>query len=68
MTKEIVCPTCEGTGKVMRQIHEKYSEQQRAQARKLFRNGISLRQIGKEIGMKDFHPQKVKSLINAKTL
>lgn len=68
MTKEIVCPTCGGKGTVMRHIHARYSAAQRAKARRLFSEGMSLRRIGEEIGMKDFHPQKIRSLINAKTL
>lgn len=62
---DVVCPTCEGSGSVKRR-HTNYSDEVRAKARKLYRKGLSLREIGKEIGVN--HPQKVWALINAKTL
>lgn len=68
MTKQIKCPTCLGKGKVMRQIHIVYSPEQRHIARELFRKGVPLRKIGELIGMDEVHPNKVRSLINAKKL
>lgn len=62
--KHYRCPLCLGKGKVL--MLRQYSPVVRAKARKLFRNGWSLREIGKEIGVKT--AQQVKSLIIAKTL
>ena len=58
-----ICPLCKGKGFI---IQSHYSDEKRTIARKLYAKGISLREIGKEIEID--HPQKVKSLIMAKTL
>ena len=58
------CPTCLGTGRVVRKVYVAVTPEVRKKARKLFREGYSYRVIGKMIGVK--HPQSVKSLINAK--
>lgn len=57
------CPLCKGTGLVVKR-NNAYSSEQRQKARDLYAKGITLRAIGKEIGVE--HPQKVKSLIMAK--
>ena len=57
------CPLCLGKGKIKGHL---YSPEVRKKARKLYAKGISLREIGKEIGID--HPQKVYSIIMAKTL
>ncbi len=59
-----VCPLCLGKGKLFDRHH--YSDKTRASARKLYADGKTLREIGKVIGVD--HPQKVMSLIKAKTL
>ena len=58
------CPTCLGSGKIKTfPTWAHYTPETRAKARELFRQGMSLRKIGKEIGVN--HPQKVYSLITA---
>lgn len=70
---KVICPTCHGMGKINRpKPYGRYSIEQRALARELFRQGMTLRKIGVKIGLAKnqakVHPQKVWSLINAKTL
>jgi hypothetical protein len=59
------CPLCDGKGTVPKRQNT-YTKDQRERARKLYAQGVSLRVIGQEIGVN--HPQKIKSLIMAKTL
>ena len=60
-----ICPVCLGEGKIIdKSPQSRYTPKTRAKARKLFREGLSLREIGKEIGVN--HPQKVYSLITSK--
>ena len=59
-----VCPLCKGKGYIISRFG--YSYKLRSKARKMYAKGITLRKIGKEIGVD--HPQKVKSLIVAKTI
>ena len=58
------CPLCRGTGRVIDKHH--YPDSIREKARKLYSQGVKLREIGRKLGVN--HPQKVKSLIMAKTL
>lgn len=58
------CPLCQGNGKIWGK--RQYLPEIRKKARKLFREGMSLRNIGKKI--KVHSAQQVKSLIMAKTL
>jgi transposase-like protein len=59
------CPLCQGTGETQ-QRRGRFSKAIREKARKLYKEGMSLRKIGKEIGVE--HPQRVRSIIMAKTL
>lgn len=62
-----ICPTCLGAGKLINNsTYKRYTPKLRAEARRLFRNGLSYRAIGKAIGVN--HPQKVYSLINSKII
>jgi len=62
-TKERPCPLCGGLGKIM-SAHFKYTQEQRETARKLYANGVSLREIADKIGVEGSgKAQKVKSLI-----
>jgi hypothetical protein len=61
------CPVCQGTGTLYSRRIVRYPDDIRTAARKMFRAGKSLREIGKAIGMEKVHPQKVMSLILAKT-
>ena len=61
------CPTCLGVGKIKTfPTWTHYAPEIRRKARRLYREGVSLRKIGKEIGVN--HPQKVYSLIKATKL
>jgi hypothetical protein len=64
MKNLVDCPLCKGKGKIVDQRH--YPANVRKKARAMFAKGITLREIGKTIGVE--HPQKVKSLIMSKTL
>ena len=58
------CPACLGIGKIKTfPTWAHYAPQIRQKARRLYGEGLSLRKIGKEIGVN--HPQKVYSLIKA---
>lgn len=63
--KTIDCPYCAGTGQfVRRKGTGYYTDEQRKKALKLWQQGVTLREIGKQIGMKEpVNPQRVKSLI-----
>ena len=65
--KEILyrCPLCQGTGKIVSHYIQ-YPPEIRAKARKLYRQGIGLREIGRRLKIN--HPQKVYSLIMAKSI
>lgn len=58
------CPLCGGSGEIKSRMY-KYTTAQRDEARKLYREGITLREIGRRLGIGE-HPQKVKSMILAK--
>jgi predicted DNA-binding protein YlxM (UPF0122 family) len=67
--KQIICPLCQGKGKIKQPTFgHVYTDEQRKKARKLYAQGMSLREIGKEIGVENPHPQKIKSLIMSKAL
>jgi len=58
------CPTCLGTGKIIRQLNRRnYTPEVRAEARRLYRKGFTLRVIGEKLGID--HPQKVLSMIKS---
>lgn len=59
-----VCPLCHGSGEI---VARQYPHEIRVKARKLYAQGMSLRAIARELGI-DVNPQKVKSLIMARTL
>ena len=63
---ERVCPVCLGKGKIKSGIggYSYYTAEIRKQARDLFRQGYSLRAIGKKIGITG-SPQKVASMIKS---
>ena len=63
---ERVCPVCLGDGKIKSGIggYSYYTAEIRQQARELLRQGYSLREIGKKIGIAG-SPQKVASLIKS---
>jgi len=57
-----ICPRCGGTGFARGyDINPKYSDKLKEKARKLYETGLTLREVGKKIGIK--HPQSVKNLI-----
>lgn len=62
---EYECPLCLGFGKIVG--HRQWPPVIRAEARKLYREGKSLREIAKELKL-DVGPQVIKSMIMAKTL
>ena len=63
MKQQLECPLCCGTGKIVKRKNA-YTHEQRTKARKLYAEGVFLREIGKIIGVEGSnHPQKVKSLI-----
>ena len=64
--EEVTCPTCLGAGVVIREKRTKYSSEIRTRARELYRQGVSLRKIGKELNIN--HPQKVLSIIKSNNL
>ena len=61
------CPYCEGAGKIARLIsesrHRLYSIEEKKTAYDLWRNGVTLREIGEQLGVN--HPQKVKHMIES---
>lgn len=59
------CPLCVGTGKISG--HRQWPPEIRKAARKLYREGKSLRAIAKELKL-NVGPQVIKSMIMAKTL
>ena len=63
---ERVCPVCLGEGKIKSGVggYSYYTAEIRQQARELLRQGYSLREIGKKIGITG-SPQKVASLIKS---
>ena len=64
--EQVKCYYCSGTGLTLRRPQKnKYTDRQRQKALKLFKQGMSLRKIGKEIGLKEpVHAQQVQSLID----
>ena len=56
---EAVCPLCLGMGKIYRKI--RYSNEQAEEARRLYKEGFTLREIAAQMGIK--HQQTVKNLI-----
>jgi len=64
----VKCPLCNGKGKILslyRSPHS-YSYKQIKEARKLYRNGLSLRKIAQKMKIK--HPQTIKNLIHRKII
>ncbi len=59
------CHLCNGTG-LMPKRRSKYSKELRQEARKMYQEGKTLREIGRKFAIN--HPQKVYSMIMAKTL
>lgn len=60
--KKGICPRCNGTGFSRAFNREsKFSSDTRIRAEKLFNEGVTLRGIAKELGLK--HPQTIKFIL-----